>query len=73
MFQNNLNYLINKDMLDKKITKAKVCENIGITKQNLNMYQNGSIPIATKFYLIAKYFNITMEDLLNKDLENEEL
>ncbi len=71
MLTNNLIFLFEKEKEEKKYSIAKICQNIGITKQNYNMYKNGSEPTATNFYKISNYFKISMEKLLTEDLTKQ--
>lgn len=67
----NIIFLISQEAKQQNLSETKICERIGISKQLLQRYKKGSEPSATNFYMIAKYFNISMEDLYLKNLSKE--
>ncbi len=72
MLTQNIIFLFEKEKEKTHNSIAKICEKIGITKQNYNRYKNGSEPTATIFYKIAKYFNIPMEQIIITNLKEQE-
>ena len=71
MLTENLIFLFEKEKKETGKSIAEICNCIVIKKQNYNRYKNGSEPTATFFYKIAKYFNISMENLLITDLSKQ--
>lgn len=66
-FTKNLNYLLKI----KDIKKINFAEQIGISRQSLNQYiQGNNYPSFEILVKISNILEITIDDLLKKDLEN---
>lgn len=52
-----------------KLTKKQVADAVGVHPSSIGNLEKGSIPQADLLYLLAKYFNVTMESLIDTNIE----
>lgn len=62
-FTKNLNYLTKT-----KINQSQLAEKLGIPKQSITRYLKGQEPNYTKLIKISEIYNVSIDDLLKKDL-----
>lgn len=66
-FSQNIRYL--RKMLANKVSQEKLAEEIDIKKPTLGSYENGRTePKYSDLIKLANYFEVTIDDLLTKDL-----
>lgn len=66
-FSQNIQYL--RKMLANKVSQEKLAEEIDIKKPTLGSYENGRTePKYSDLIKLANYFEVTIDDLLTKDL-----
>lgn len=68
-FKENLLYLIKTN----NYKKIKLAEKLGITRQAITDLMKTTDPRASTIIKISKLFNVSIDDLLLKDLEKEQL
>ncbi len=69
-FSKNLNYLLKK----KKLLKAELGKQLGITRQAINDWTiHNGYPIYDNLIKLSNILEVTIDDLLKKDLESEYL
>lgn len=74
-----ISYRLKELRKEKKLTQAKVAEDLGITQQSYARWENDKVtPTSEKLAQIAKYYGVTTDYLLGEktdevDLSNVEL
>ena len=69
-FSSNIKYLRTK----KGLTQAGLAKELEKTSAAVSDYEKGkSLPPLDVAYRISRFFNVTIDDLVNKDLRKEEL
>ena len=63
-FSLNIKYLRNL----KKLSQEKLAEELGLNRGNISSYESGTEPEMKVIFTIAKYFNISVDKLFNKNL-----
>lgn len=60
-FSHNLKVL----RLDKNLTQPQLAMELGVSKGMISFWENGKYePTATSIIIVAKYFNVSIDDLL---------
>ena len=67
-FNKNLKYLTS----NTNINQNQLANHLGIDRQQITRYLKGNEPNYERLILISKIFNVSIDDLLLKDLEAEE-
>jgi transcriptional regulator with XRE-family HTH domain len=66
-FSQNLQYL--RKQLDGKISQEKLAEEVDLKKSTLGSYESGRAePRYADLIKLASYFNVSVDDMLTKDL-----
>ena len=50
----------------KKLSQEKICHDIGFSQSAYSRFELGNGITGYKLYLLAKYFNVSMDDLIEK-------
>ncbi|MDE7264521.1 MAG: helix-turn-helix transcriptional regulator [Anaeroplasmataceae bacterium] len=67
-FHKNFIFIIEK----KQIILSNMAKKIGITRQAINEYKKGKYPTYDNLIKISYFLDITIDDLLTKDLSSSE-
>ncbi len=67
-FSENLKFLTSKT----KINQNQLANKLGIDRQQITRYLKGNEPSYDRLILIASIFNLSIDDLLLKDLSKEQ-
>ena len=69
IFGANLRFLRKK----AKLTQKKFADKIGYSEKAISKWESGkAIPPLETIYLITQFFHISIDDMLNKNFNNEE-
>ena len=58
-------------MAQEGLSQKVLAEKLGWDKSKINNYVNGTMPPVKNLRLLAKKFNVTIDDLLERDLQKE--
>lgn len=65
----NIKYLRNT----KGLTQLQLGEFVGVSRDNVASYERGTVPPVDIIHNLVKYFNVSFNDLIEKDLSKEQV
>lgn len=67
LFNKNINFLVK----NTKINQNQLANLMGITRQSVNQIMKTKDPRISTLLKISEIYNVSIDDLLKKDLENQ--